>query len=129
LAKTGTGPVRSPSLWLLFGLAGRISRAIYWLCYFLLFCLQSAIAAQLIGGEAASFHALAVSVGPYLLLVVLYCTLAISVKRLHDVGYSGFLAVAVLIPFLNVAFAIWVGILPGTAGPNAYGDAPDTPPA
>ncbi len=129
MANPNARPLRSPSLWLLFGLGGRISRGVYWLCYLMLFCVQSTIAAQLIGGEAASFHALAVTLGPYLLIVVLYCTLAISVKRLHDVGYSGFLAVAVLIPILNIAFAIWAGILPGTAGSNTYGDAPDKPPA
>jgi uncharacterized membrane protein YhaH (DUF805 family) len=62
-------------------------------------------------------------------LATLYCNLAVAVKRLHDVGYSGFLALALVIPLVNFAFTIWVGILPGTAGPNRYGNAPDTPPA
>lgn len=115
-------------LWLLFGLAGRISRRVYWLSYLLVICIQSAVLAQLIG-EGATFHDAAMSVGPVLFMVTLYWTLAISVKRLHDVGYGGFLAIALLIPFVNVAFSIWVGLLPGMAAPNRFGDAADMPPA
>ena len=59
----------------------------------------------------------------------IYVNVAIAVKRLHDVGYSGFLAVAVLIPIVQVAFFIWVGIIPGTPDPNPYGDRPDVPPS
>jgi uncharacterized membrane protein YhaH (DUF805 family) len=91
-------------------------------------CVQSAVLAQLIGGEEASYYRLAAAIGPAILLVTLFSNLAVSVKRLHDVGYSGFLALALLIPFINVAFTIWVGILPGTAGPNKFGSAPDVPP-
>lgn len=60
-------------------------------------------------------------------LAILYGSAAISVKRLHDVGYSGFLALALLVPFLNLAFNIWIGVLPGNAGPNAYGAEADQP--
>ena len=120
---------RSPLLWLLFGLSGRISRGVYWLGYALLACVQSAIFFQLYGGEQASYYHLAAAIGPAILLVTLYSQLAISVKRLHDAGYSGFLALALLIPFVNLFFSIWVGILPGTAGLNKFGAAPNTPPA
>ena len=124
-----TGGRRSPLPWLLLSFRGRISRAIYWLSYLLIVSVQSALLAQLVGAEEASLHRLAASIGPVVLIATIYCSLAVSVKRLHDVGYSGFLAIANLIPFLNVAFAIWVGILPGTTGPNAYGDAPDVAPS
>jgi uncharacterized membrane protein YhaH (DUF805 family) len=115
-------------LWLLLSFRGRISREVYWLAYLLIVCVQSAVLAQLVGLEEASFHGLAASIGPFVLLASLYGSLSVSVKRLHDVGYSGFLGVAILIPFLNLAFAIWVGLLRGTAGPNAYGDVADVAP-
>jgi uncharacterized membrane protein YhaH (DUF805 family) len=115
-------------LWLLFGLAGRISRKVYWMAYLLLVSIQSAILAQLVGGEYASYYDLAATVSFPVLLVSIYVNIAISVKRLHDVGYSGFLAIAVLIPLVNLAFSIWVGVLPGTAGPNSYGDHTDVQP-
>jgi uncharacterized membrane protein YhaH (DUF805 family) len=118
---------RSPLLWLLFGLSGRVSRSLYWLCYALVICIQSAVLSQLLGGEQASYYQLAAAIGPALLLASLYSNLAVSVKRLHDVGYGGFLALALLVPFVNVAFTIWLGILPGTAGPNRFGATSDAP--
>ncbi len=120
---------RSPVPWLLFSLKGRISRGIYWLAYLLIICIQSVVLAQIVSGGAASFYDLASSVGPFVLLATLYSNLALAVKRLHDVGYGGFLAAALFIPLVNLAFTIWVGLLPGSAGPNRFGDAVDTPPA
>jgi uncharacterized membrane protein YhaH (DUF805 family) len=117
----------SPILWLLFSLKGRISRRIYWLSYVLMICLQSALLAQIVGAENASLYRLAASAGPILLIASLFSTFAVSVKRLHDVGYAGFLALAILIPFVNLAFTVWLGILPGNAGANQYGEAPDVP--
>jgi len=119
----------SPILWLLFGLKGRISRHVYWLTYLIIIAVQSAVLSQIVGEEEASLHPLAASVGPIVLAVTLFVTLAVSVKRLHDVGYGGFLAVALFIPFVNIGFTIWLGILPGTPDPNQYGDAPDIAPA
>ena len=84
---------------------------------------------QIVGGEQASYYRLVSSILPVVLLVTFYSNIAVAVKRLHDLGYAGFLAVALLIPFVNLAFTIWVGILPGTAGPNRYGAVPDVPPA
>lgn len=128
MANIRTGRRRSPLFWLLFLLKGRLSRGVYWPAYVLIFCIQSAVVAQIMGVGQASLHGLFTAIGPFVLLASIYSTIAISVKRLHDVGYAGFLALAVLIPFLNVAFAIWVGILPGTPGPNSYGEAADVEP-
>jgi uncharacterized membrane protein YhaH (DUF805 family) len=116
-------------LWLLFGLRGRVSRRIYWLACLFIISLQSVILLQVVGGPEASFHDLAAGAGSAALLGSLYCTLAVSVKRLHDVGYAGFLAAAIFIPIVNLAFTIWAGLLPGTAGPNRFGDVADIPPA
>ena len=120
---------RNPIGWVLFGLAGRISRSIYWLCFVFFVSLEAALVAQIMGGEQASYYGLVSSILPAALLITLYSNIAVAVKRLHDLGYSGFLALALLIPFVNLAFTIWVGILPGTAGPNRYGAAPDIAPA
>lgn len=119
----------SQTAWLLFGLKGRISRRIYWLSLVLLISINGVLVGQLFGGEEASFNRLAQAVGPFVILGTLYSNIAITVKRLHDVGYAGFLAVAIFVPLINFAFTIWVGVLPGTPGPNAYGEAPDARPA
>lgn len=120
---------RSLYLWLFFGLKGRISRRVYWMAYLFLIALNSVVIGQILGGESGSFFALAETVGPFLVIATLYCNLSIAVKRLHDIGYGGFLAAALFVPFVNLAFTIWVGLLPGMAGPNQFGEAPDSLPA
>jgi uncharacterized membrane protein YhaH (DUF805 family) len=121
--------LRTPLSWLLLSLNGRISRGIYWLAYFFLMSVTAVLVGQMIGGEHASLFVLAQAIGPFVIIGTIYANLAISVKRLHDIGYSGFLAIAMFIPIVNFAFTIWIGILPGTAGPNPYGQAPDRVPA
>jgi uncharacterized membrane protein YhaH (DUF805 family) len=119
---------RSPVLWLLFSFKGRISRGPYWLAYLFLLAANSVLIGQLLGGEQASFHDLAATIAPVFVIITLYSNLAVAVKRMHDVGYGGFLAAALFIPIVNVAFTIWAGILPGSSDPNRFGDAPNEPP-
>ena len=119
---------RSPLLWLFFGLTGRISRGVYWLAYSFLIALNSVLIGQLIGGEQASYHAIAQAIAPPMVIATLFTNIAVAVKRLHDFGWSGFFALALLVPIVNFAFTIWVGLLPGTAGPNRFGTTPDVPP-
>ncbi len=108
---------------------GRVSRHIYWLAYVLFVSVSGVVLGQLLGGEEASFSSLAEIGGPFVILATIYANFAVTVKRLHDVGYSGFLAVLMFVPLANLFFTIWIGILPGNAGPNAYGDMPDRVPA
>ena len=62
-------------------------------------------------------------------LVTLYANIAVSVKRLHDLDANGLFALALIIPFVNILFTIWVGIPQGTPGPNRYGAVVNAPPA
>ena len=119
---------RPPSLgWALFGIRGRVSRGVYWLGYAAVTCIQSALIVQLFGGEEASYYRLATALGPAILVATLYAHFAISVKRLHDCDYPGALALVLVVPLVNLAFTIWVGILPGTAGANRFGAGTNGP--
>ena len=126
MANTQTSSGRSPIVWLLFGFKGRISRSVYWLAYVFLIGVQRRAGRPVVRRRAGELpRPCRRRSRPFVILGTLYSNLAIAVKRLHDVGYSGFLAFALFIPLVNFAFTIWVGILPGTAGPNAYGDVTD----
>jgi uncharacterized membrane protein YhaH (DUF805 family) len=116
-----------PSFWLFLSLKGRISRKVYWLAYLVVLLLQLVLVRPLFATSEIDVSSFAETIWPFLLMLTLYGHIAISVKRLHDIGYGGFLAAAVLVPFVNLAFNIWVGVLPGAQGPNRYGDAPDAP--
>ena len=126
----------SPTLWLLFSLKGRISRRVYWQGVIGVLCLNTALyfqalrivhdyqVLQLMEQEVDGWRPLVMMVAA---IATLSIHIAVSVKRLHDFGYSGFLAIAVAIPLLNIIFAIWAGLVPGSGGPNAYGATTDEP--
>jgi uncharacterized membrane protein YhaH (DUF805 family) len=118
---------RSPLAWLFFALQGRVSRRVYWLAYLFLIALDSAVLGQVISPEA-SLHQAAQVGWPFLVLVTLYCNFAVAVKRLHDCGYTGLFALALFVPLVNLAFSIWVGILPGVPAANRFGATVDAPP-
>jgi uncharacterized membrane protein YhaH (DUF805 family) len=106
---------------LLLGLKGRIDRRTWWLW---------GVAAPLglalyftVVLRVAGLPARATDVAVNLLL--LWPTLAVSVKRWHDRGKSGWWLLAALIPFVGW---IWVlvenGLLRGDAGTNRFGEPP-----
>ncbi len=121
--------MRFPILWLFISLRGRVSRQVYWLAYLMLLSVNAVLVGQLLGGAEASYYRIADAVAPAVILATLYLNLAVAVKRLHDIGYSGFLAVALFVPLVNFVFTIWVGIVPGTHAPNRFGDVTDRPPS
>jgi uncharacterized membrane protein YhaH (DUF805 family) len=63
-----------------------------------------------------------------LCLFVIWVNLSLQVRRLHDIGQSGFWLLLYLVPFLNYIFAIVIYIVclaaEGEKKPNKYGDAP-----
>ena len=121
-------PTKILLVWTFFALKGRIGRRVYWLAQLFIIALDCAFVLQLLGGEEARYHGVAVAVTPFLLIVSAYSTIAVAVKRLHDFDTSGFIALALCIPLLDMAFRIWAGIVPGTSGPNRFGAVRDVPP-
>jgi uncharacterized membrane protein YhaH (DUF805 family) len=58
-------------------------------------------------------------------VLLLWPTLAVSIKRWHDRGYSGWWVLIVLVPVVGWLAAIVAnGLLPGTRGPNRFGPEP-----
>ncbi|MCR5537048.1 MAG: DUF805 domain-containing protein [Succinivibrio sp.] len=116
---------------------GRACRSEYW--YFCLFsCLilgvlcpiGMTLAYSIFGDNLISLiAALAILLGP--LFYLLIPGLAVSVRRMHDLGYSGWwLLLAMLlswIPLLDVLIGLLLTIffaLKGSRGPNAFGADP-----
>ena len=104
--------------------SGRARRSEYW--YFVLFNMIFAIVAMVLDNILST----TVSPLPYgvfyfiYLFAVLLPSLAVAVRRLHDVGKSGWFMFIALIPFVG---AIWLLILyftEGDAGVNEYGANP-----
>ncbi|AZD69781.1 Uncharacterized membrane protein YhaH, DUF805 family [Pseudomonas chlororaphis] len=57
-------------------------------------------------------------------LAFAYLNITISVQRLHDLGWSGWLWLLNLLPFVYAVFPLLLAVLPGNAGANRYGAPP-----
>ena len=103
---------------------GRASRSEYWWFQLLLFLLS--VAGSLLGTFAETLG------GLVLLAVVLGLfvpNLAVTVRRMHDVGWSGWWLLLIWVPFGVLAFYA-IMFWPGRLGANRFGPPPGdlTPP-
>lgn len=89
---------------------GRAGRPEYWYWVLLLVLVQVAvnIGAQMIGAIALA--------GTLFSLATLVPTIAVAIRRMHDVGKSGWF---ILIPLYN----LYLEIQPSQSGANAYGES------
>ena len=128
---------------------GRSSRREYWLFFLLalvLHVIPVLLLSSAIGGLGAldpqaagramagmGMMALLMMVPLYLILGVTWVAMiAVSIRRLHDAGLTGWiyfgLLLANLVPLVNLfAWIAYLGLMamPGTPGPNRYGERPD----
>ncbi len=108
---------------ILFSAGGRISRSVYWLYSLPLFFgawliipMMGAIGAESIVGR--------------LMTVVLYAavylmSILVTIKRWHDRDKSGWFVLVAFIPIVGWVWSlVELGFLPGTDGPNRYGEDP-----
>jgi uncharacterized membrane protein YhaH (DUF805 family) len=106
---------------LLFTASGRVNRGKWWgvnIIGWLAFIAIAAVGA-LIGDVIG---ALALMVG---YVAYLWATIAVSIKRWHDRGKSGWFYLVAFIPLVGwLWFLVECGFLPGTPGPNEYGPDP-----
>lgn len=108
-----------------FSVQGRIGRLRFlaWTLVSLLVAAAVAgvIAISLFAGEQFMLGGL---IGMVALLAYLYVNITISVQRLHDLGWSGWLWLLNLVPLVASVFPILIMIMPGNTGANRYGAPP-----
>ena len=105
---------------------GRARRKEYWM-FGLFFGLFAILAAFVIGilsglGETAAMIAVILAVVWYLAHLV--PSLAVTVRRLHDTGKSGWLYLLILIPYIGGLIIFIFTVIDGDKGDNAYGPDP-----
>ncbi len=101
---------------------GRARRKEYWMfvLYNLVFSFVAAIVDVILGFSMGSFGLLA----SLYALVILIPSIAVCVRRLHDIGKSGWMMIAVLIPIIGAIWLLILFIQEGTPGQNEYGMNP-----
>jgi uncharacterized membrane protein YhaH (DUF805 family) len=63
---------------------------------------------------------------PVMLLAFHWVEIALVIKRLQDKALTGFMAVLLFVPFINIVMLLGLCLMPGDAGPNAYGPHPNS---
>src|ERR671913_135219 len=104
--------------------SGRSRRREYW--YFVLFNIIVGIVLGWIDallGTRGSYAGAGLLSGIYS-LAVLIPTLAVSVRRLHDIDRSGWWILIGLVPLIGVIVLLVFALLDGTPGDNRYGPNP-----
>lgn len=104
--------------------SGRARRKEYWMfiLFHIIFLIVAAIIDNVLGTafEGVGYGLI------YLLysLAVLLPGIAVAVRRLHDVGKSGWFLLIVLIPIIGGIWLLVLFCLDGTPGKNKYGANP-----
>ena len=130
---------------LLFSFTGRVNRAPYWLATIGL--IAAVLVVVMIAFTVAGRSAIAIIVAGVAFLLLIWVTLALITKRLHDRNKSAWWLLLfyilpgilpalglgndsanVILGLVSTGISIWafveIGCLRGTAGPNSYGADP-----
>jgi uncharacterized membrane protein YhaH (DUF805 family)/phage shock protein A len=103
--------------------SGRSGRQEYW--WFVLANYLVAVVLSIAVTSLYSVTAINLSIISFLYFLVLMCpSLAVSIRRLHDIDRSGWWVLLGFIPILGSLALIVLHCLPGTAGENQYGPLP-----
>lgn len=110
---------------------GRIGRLRYlaWsmVLMFVTLPVAGAIFAFAMGAAAASVNTaivIGVVLGGAALIAFVIFSVQIAVQRLHDIGWSGWLWLLTLVPFVGSLFPFVLMFCPGNSGANQYGAPP-----
>jgi uncharacterized membrane protein YhaH (DUF805 family) len=121
-------PDRSQLSWLFFGLSGRVSRAVYFLAGLLLAIAQAfPLYRFMLAPEQSAAAQMWATVFGVVFLASLWCNVALAVKRLHDFGKPGILAVSLFIPVISIVAFLVFCFFPGDRARNQYGDRTNAP--
>jgi uncharacterized membrane protein YhaH (DUF805 family) len=112
--------------WFYLSPQGRVGRRPFWLYFF----LPAVVLGVVLGAHAMSQSRQGMAPSPFVLPLVpllLWSAIAVLVKRLHDIGASGWWVVVAFVPLLNYIAVVVFGCWPGQRGDNRYGSDPRAP--
>jgi uncharacterized membrane protein YhaH (DUF805 family) len=108
---------------------GRSRRKEYW--YFVLFTLIISVALSIVDVLIGTWYPSS-SIGllsGIFSLAILIPSIAVSVRRLHDIGRTGWWVLIGLVPIIGPIVLIVFAIMDSESGGNQYGANPKTAPA
>ena len=108
-----------------FSFHGRIGRATWWLgLFFSAGLVGLGLAALFLAANQSGENLLIAIFGVLLILAQCWIGAATTVCRLHDMDYSGFVAMLCLVPVAGTVIMILCAFKSGSPGSNGYGPPP-----
>ncbi|WP_157739088.1 DUF805 domain-containing protein [Labrenzia sp. VG12] len=148
-ANIAPGPV-----WALLSPLGRMGREPYWLCFAFILVLtgivinywfspmldafSASLGSQAVAPDTLDPEALRLEIAmnaeqlqsnpmfAITFFVLELLPLGMLIKRLHDIGHSGFFALLIFVPVLGFIMLIFLGFAPSQAQPNRHGPLPNS---
>ena len=119
---------RPQLLWLFFGVSGRLSRAPYFLAGLFAQLVPAFVLYRftLVPETSGISEALAMIFWLALILSV-WSNITLGIKRLHDLGQPGIVAVSLLVPVVSYFVFVFLCFYPGTSGENRFGAYTNSP--
>jgi uncharacterized membrane protein YhaH (DUF805 family) len=119
---------RPPLFWFFFKTSGRVSRLAYFLGGLLVAIVQAFPLYRFTlvpeGTAESETWALLFLIA---FLASLWSNVALAVKRLHDFGKPGLMAIVLFIPVISIAAFLLLCLFPGDKGSNRYGARTNSP--
>lgn len=122
---TETASPRADGMW-----AGRMGRKHYFLLAIVQFAIVFSLAFFLLAFVPADDGSGAFMMIIFLLLCILLIAslvvgISFSVRRVHDIGYTGWVLLLLVIPYVDLAVQLVLFLVPGKQEDNEYGPVPD----
>ena len=105
---------------------GRARRKEYWMftLFFLLFALLAGFVIGILSAAGETVAMIAIILAVVWYLAHLVPSLAVTVRRLHDTGKSGWFYLLAIIPYIGGLIIFIFTVIEGDKGDNKYGPDP-----
>ena len=106
-----------------FTMSGRASRSEYWFWILggVVFQIIMVVGAIILGIMDIPILPGLMALAPFLLVPA---SITVTVRRLHDIGMSGWMWFVALVPVIGAIYLIYLFVQDGDMGENAYGAVP-----
>ena len=114
----------------LYCFKGRIGRSEYFAMLIgyviVIWLFNAAVANSYSYGRSNNEQIFALILAALLMVAFMPIAWAVTCRRCHDIGWSGWAQLVTAIPFVNIAFLLFLLIKPGDKGSNRFGHPPDS---
>lgn len=114
--------------WVLFGFGGRIGRQSFILGQLFMMALGGVVIARIVAVRDDETQLALWGLALISLVLIAACSMfALTIKRLHDLGFPGALSILLFVPTVNLVMLMLLMVVPSSSETNRHGPPPFGP--